>query len=73
MRYTEKRNASLHEVPPGEVWAGVIDKPRPHVAIAIASPDEDDLTVVCRFSPEEARQMGEELIRVALTANAPYN
>ena len=73
MRYTEEANPDVREVPAGQVWVGVIDKPVPHVALATASKEEDDLTVVCRLKPEEARQMGEELIRVALTVIAADN
>lgn len=73
MRYTEEKHPDVREVPAGEVWVGMIPEPKPHVALATRSQDEDDLILVCRFRPDEARRMGEMLIRLAMTATAPEN
>jgi hypothetical protein len=72
MRYTAL-NADVREVPAGEVWVGIIDDPKPHVAIATRRADDDELILVCRFKPNEARLMAQELGRLANTFNAPNN
>jgi hypothetical protein len=66
-------NSDVREVPAGEVWVGMIDDPAPHVAIATRSEDDDDLVLVCRFKPDEARHVGKEILRLAMTVSAPDN
>jgi hypothetical protein len=73
VRYTAEKNPDIRDVPAEEVWVGAIDDPKPHVAIATRSKDEDELVLVCRFKPDEARQVGQELIRLANTLAAPNN
>lgn len=71
MRYTAE-NVDVREVAAGELWIGVIPQPVPHVVICTRD-SHDDAVNVSRFRPHEARQMGEELIRLALTVDAPNN
>lgn len=75
MRYTDRENANILEVPPHQMWCGIIDQPVPHIALATGGMDEDgdDLRLVFRLSAGEARQMANELIRLASTLAAPNN
>jgi hypothetical protein len=71
MRYTAK-DPDIRDVAPGELWVGVMDKPVPHIAIAIGT-DDDDVVIVSRFKADEALLMGQELIRCANVISAPNN
>ena len=74
MRYTEKPNQDVREVPAGETWVGIIPNPRPHVAFATKLDDnEGELVVLSRFKPQDAYAMGCELIRLAASIQAPCN
>jgi len=64
MRWTQA-NPDLRTVPAGETWVGIIMKPVRHVAIASRAGGRD--VQVMRFHPDEAREMGEQLIQIAGT------
>ena len=62
---------SVDEVAEGELWIGVMDLPLPHVALVTRSKGED--VRVHRFKPEDAHEMGEQLIAFAAELNAANN
>jgi len=74
-RYTDQPNQNILEVPPHQMWVGIIDQPAPHIALATCGSDEDgdDLRLVFRLSADEATQMAGELMRLANTLAAPNN
>ena len=69
MRWTEE-NPDVRDVAEGELWAGIMDLPRPHVALVTRT---DGKIRFHRFHPDEARAMGEELINFADQLNAVDN
>ncbi len=71
-RYTEE-NANVRTIPAGEIWVGIILKPRPYIAIASRRHDDDEVVLVCQFGPVQARGMASELIRLAAELAAPLN
>ncbi len=72
MRHTAE-NADVREVPPGEVWVGLLEDPARVVLVTPSSDDTDAITLMCSLKPDEARQMGAELIRAAATVLAADN
>ncbi len=58
------------EVEEGQLWIGVMEFPRPHVAL-VSRRGED--VRIQRFKPEDARDMGERLIALAAELNAANN
>jgi hypothetical protein len=70
MRWTEK-DPDVRGVAPYELWTGIIALPRPHVTIVVR--DDDDIVHVARFKGDDAREIGEQLIRFADELNAENN
>jgi hypothetical protein len=60
----------VREVEEGQLWIGVMSLPRPHVAL-VTRRGED--VRIQRFKPEDAREMGEQLIAFADQLNADNN
>ena len=73
MRHTAEPNADVRDVPPGEVWVGVLDDPARVVLVTPSIDDTDAITLMCSLKPDEARQMGQELIRAAASVLAHDN
>ena len=61
---------SVDEVEEGQLWIGVMEFPLPHVALVTRQGGD---VKVQRFKPEDARQMGEQLIAFADELNASNN
>ncbi len=71
MRYTEQPDQDVREVPPGEVWVGVLEDP---ARVVLVTPSSDGgVILMCSLKPDESRQMGAELIRAAATVLAADN
>jgi septum formation inhibitor-activating ATPase MinD len=62
MRWTKQRNPDIRDVRDGELWVGIMDDPRPHIALATKN---DGKLFVSRFSAKDARDMGLQLIDFA--------
>jgi len=71
MRYTEP-NTDIQTVPAGELWVGIIDAPRPYVAIATRLDDGEPM-IISRLSARDALETAEELARLAHTLHARNN
>jgi hypothetical protein len=71
-RYTEL-NADVRTLPPKEIWVGIIDAPKPYIAIASRLDGNETPVIMCRFGSSEARGMASELIRLAAELEAPNN
>ncbi len=71
MRYTEP-NTDIQTVPAGELWVGIIDAPRPYVAIA-SRPENGEPAIISRLSARGALEVAEELARLAHTLQARNN
>ncbi len=72
MRYTEEADASVLEVPAGQVWVGIIAAPTPHVVIANRL-DDGSSVAVARFNASDAMGMAAELARLANELDAQNN
>ena len=72
MRWTEQ-NPDIRDVAPDEVWVGVIPADKPYVAIATRDDDADNVVIVFRLGPADARGMAAELLRLAAEIDAPNN
>ncbi len=71
MRYTDE-NTDIQTVPAGELWVGIIDAPRPYVAIA-SRPENGEPAIISRLGARGALEVAEELARLAHTLNARNN
>ncbi len=71
MRYTEE-NTDIQTVPAGELWVGIINAPRPYVAIA-SRPENGEPAIISRLDARGALEVAEELARLAHTLNAQNN
>jgi len=72
-RYTEA-NADIRSIPAGEIWIGIINAPKPYIALASRPDgDEDEPVMVCRFGSAEAKGMAVQLLEYAASLEAPNN